>query len=113
MRQLAPDVTLRYFTTVQRAFYAEGRDVTDFGVLVGIAANSLDDVSAFASLLATPEARKAAWADFARARKWGITGFPTLVGDLGDGRLALLASGWTPADVIRRRIASIDSAATG
>ena len=113
MREMHDPGTLNYFTDVQHAFYAEGRDVTDSGVLTDLAASYPVDRSEFRSRLATEEARQVAWKDFSRARTWGISGFPTLVGELVADQLALLARGWTGADVIRSRIASLDSAETG
>lgn len=113
MRGMNQSATLDYFTDVQRAFYADGRDVTDFDVLADIAANHSLDRSEFRSRLETDDARQAAWADFSQARTWGITGFPTLVGELTGDRLALLARGWTKAELIRSRIASLDEAAVG
>lgn len=110
MRETLPDETLSYFTAVQHAFYAEGRDVTDFDVLVEIAASRGVDTQTFASDLSGEEAKKRAWSDFSRARNWGINGFPTLVGDLGDGRLALIARGWTDAATIRDRIQRVAEA---
>lgn len=107
LREIRPTETLDYFTSVQRAFYAEGRDVTDFEVLAEIAGAHEIDPGEFASALGTEEARKRAWADFSQARQWGITGFPTLVGELDDGRLALLARGWTKTEAIESRIASL------
>lgn len=107
MRLRHPDRALEYFTTVQGAFYAEGCDVTDFGVLAELAGGFQVDVAEFRDAVETDEAKAAAWGDFTRARNWGINGFPTLVGELDDGRLALLARGWTEANVIRERIASI------
>lgn len=110
MRDMDEPDTLRYFGEVQRAFYADGRDVTDLEVLTDLASRYPVDQSEFRSRLETEKAKQAAWADFARARNWGISGFPTLVGALTGDRLALLARGWTKADVIRSRIASIDDA---
>lgn len=112
MREMSPPLTLDYFTRVQRAFYAEGEDVTDFDVLGELAEGFEVDKADFRERLATAEAKQAAWADFGRARNWGISGFPTLVGELTGDRLALLARGWTGADVIRSRIGSLDEAAT-
>lgn len=111
MREADAPSTLRYFTSVQQAFYAEGRDITDFGVLAELARRF--EVEGFEERLDSDESQQAAWADFSRARKWGITGFPTLVAELDGDRLALLARGWTKADVIRKRIHSLDEAATG
>lgn len=113
MRDLHQPSALGYFTAIQRAFYAEGRDVTDFDVLAELASAFPIDSSALRSRLGTREARQAAWADFGQARNWGISGFPTLVGELSGDRLALLARGWAPADVIRSRISSLQGAEAG
>jgi putative protein-disulfide isomerase len=107
MREMSPDRTLDYFTEVQMAFYGKGEDVTDFRVLTALTRGYDVDRKQFAASLETEEAKKRAWEDFSKSRNWGISGFPTLVGDLGDGRLALLARGWTPAATIRERIASV------
>lgn len=103
--------TLDYFTDIQMAFYGEGRDVTDFEVLTELTDGYGVNRAEFAAALASDEAKKRAWEDFSRSRNWGISGFPTLVGELGDERLALLARGWTSADTIRDRIRSLGEAA--
>lgn len=107
MRAMDEARALDYFTDVQMAFYGEGRDVTDSGVLTDLAAGYDVDLEQFEAGLGSEEAKKRAWEDFSKARNWGISGFPTLVGELGDGRLALLARGWTAATTIRERIASL------
>jgi putative protein-disulfide isomerase len=112
-RQARPSQTLGYFTNLQNAFYADGRDITDRSVLADLATRHGVDREEFAASLHGDEARQLAWEDFARARNWGITGFPTLVGELGDGRLALLARGWAEAEVIRDRIDTLHQAVAG
>ena len=107
MREMAEEHTLDYLTDIQMAFYGKGEDVTDFEVLTRLAEPYDVDLELFGESLSTDEAKKTAWTDFSRARNWGISGFPTLVGELGDGRLALLARGWTDAATIRSRIASV------
>lgn len=113
LRQARPSQTLGYFTNLQSAFYADGRDITDRSVLADLATQHGVDREEFAASLHGDEARQLAWEDFARARNWGITGFPTLVGELGDGRLALLARGWARAEVIRDRIDTLHQAVAG
>ena len=107
VREDRPEDTLAYFNDIQLAFYGRGEDVTDLKVLAGLAAYHGLDADRFRTDIESETAKKRAWEDFSRARNWGINGFPTLVGELGDGRLALLARGWTTADVIRERIASL------
>ena len=99
--------TLAYFTDIQNAFYADGQDVTDFEVLAALAEKHGADVESFLTTLRTDDAKKRAWEDFSRSRNWGISGFPALIGELEDGRLALLARGWTPASTIRDRITTL------
>jgi len=111
MREMNGDRTLEYFTDVQHAFYGRGEDVTDFEVLTSLTDGYDVDSDAFAAALPTEMAKRRAWEDFSRARNWGISGFPTLVGALEDGRLALLARGWTVADTIRDRIRDLGEAA--
>lgn len=113
MRELDPPSTLSYFTTIQHGFYAEGKDVTDFEVLTDLAKGFAIDTDAFGARLATEEAKKTAWGDFSQSRNWGIGGFPALIGALNDDRLALLAKGWTEADLIRTRIASLGETVAG
>lgn len=112
MRAMNPVTTLDYFTDVQLAFYGRGDDVTDFDVLGDLAGSYDIDHRAFTDALTTEDAKKRAWEDFSRARNWGISGFPTLIGELEDGRLALLARGWTRASTIEERISSVAEAAT-
>lgn len=107
MREMNEPETLDYFNRVQRAFYAESVDVTDLAVLTELARYHDVDLDVFKEELRSEESTKRAWADFTRARNWGISGFPTLVGELTDGRLALLARGWTPAATIQERIKSV------
>lgn len=113
LREMLPGRALDYFTDVQMAFYGRGEDVTDFAVLASLTDGYDIDRDRFTAALEGDEAKKRAWEDFSRARNWGISGFPALVGELGDGRLALLARGWSPASVIRQRIASVSGAAAG
>lgn len=110
MREMNAKATLDYFTDVQMAFYGRGEDVTDFDVLSGLAAGHEVDTDEFGAALMTEEAKQRAWNDFSRSRNWGISGFPTLVGELEDNRLALLARGWTAAETIRDRIRGVAEA---
>lgn len=113
LRDANEDQTLDYFTDIQRAFYAEGQDVTDYDVLADIGQEHGVEREWFRTSLEKEDARKRAWDDFSRSRNWGISGFPTLVAELPEDRLALLARGWTKADLIVTRINSLSEAAAG
>ena len=91
-RRLAPRADLlAVFRAFQHAFYAEGRDTTDGNVLAAIGAAELQrqghDVSAAGFLYTWREPATIAetQADFTRTRKLGVSSFPSLLLDTGDG----------------------------
>ena len=98
MRLLNPVVMLAYFNSVQRAFYAENRDVTSEGVLADIAAEHGLDRDRFLRALATEQARKSTLADFETARASGVTGFPTLYAGDTESGYAMVTTGYRPLD---------------
>ncbi len=91
-RRLAPEADLlAVFRAFQHAFYAEGRDTTDGNELAAIGAAELQrqghDVSAAGFLYTWREPATIAetHGHFTLARKLGVTSFPSLLLDTGDG----------------------------
>ncbi|MGE5337059.1 MAG: DsbA family protein [Gemmatimonadota bacterium] len=85
------------FHAIQRAFYAQGRDVTRADVLAAIHAELTGGSSAeFEQQMGSAAMREATRTDFALAREWEVQGFPTLFAER-DGHYALLAPGYTKA----------------
>jgi len=78
-----------YLGSVQAAFYAENRDVTDQEVLADLATEVGLDREGFLTAFRSEEAKQETWADFGIARRAGITGFPTLLAECRDGQLRL------------------------
>ena len=105
-RTLDTTRALPLYHAIQSAFYREGRDVTSSTVLADIAADVGFERAAFAAALDSDAMRAATRQDFEKAAGWGIRGFPALVIE-HDGTLALLASGFTPADELRARLDSV------
>lgn len=103
MREAGPGLVLPWFAHLQRAFYVEGRDVTDPDVLTDLGRSfageqgegSGPDPDRLAELLIDPEIAERTRADFRLSRRWGIRGFPTLLVRAGD-ELAVAAPGWVP-----------------
>lgn len=93
MRQLAPAETLRFFTDLQRAFYADGIDITQSGAYADLIRGYDMDHAGFLAELVSPEARTRAWADFAAARELGVLGFPTVLLRV-DGGTQVLSRGY-------------------
>ncbi len=98
MRLLNPRVMLSYFNSVQRAFYAENRDVSDENVLADIAAEHGLDRDRFYRALQTEQARKSTLTDFETARASGVTGFPTLYAGDTESGYAMVTTGYRPLD---------------
>jgi putative protein-disulfide isomerase len=97
MRRLAPAAVLPFFQALQRAFYADGVDITDPGTYPPLL--EAHDVAAdeFVAAMTSENGRKEAWQDFFEARSLGATGFPTLLYQ-DDARRAVVSRGFAPAD---------------
>ena len=100
-RLRAPDTALYVLHEIQRAFYAEGRDVTDPATLVEIAAAAMTeagtptDAADFTATWASEQAIRATNDEFMLANRWEVSGFPTLILER-DGQLDLVSSGYVP-----------------
>lgn len=97
MRQLAEQHTLRFLTRVQRAFYAEGVDVTDPTVYEDLLTGFPVDPVEFESTMQSETTKKTTWGDFSLSRTWGVTGFPALLARHGD-QATYLTAGWSSAE---------------
>ena len=95
MRALAPEAELDWFKRLQRAFYAEGIDITDPAVYPDLVAEFPVDSAAFMGALEVEDSRIAAWEDFEEARVLQANGFPTLLLRTGND-LATVTRGYMP-----------------
>jgi putative protein-disulfide isomerase len=84
---------------LQRAFYAEGVDVTDPDVYPSLLDGFEVDRGRFMKLLTSPEMKEKTWQDFAEARRLGVTGFPALLLDEGD-RIVAASPGYVPVETL-------------
>jgi putative protein-disulfide isomerase len=100
-RALAPDAAFAVFGAIQHAFYAEGRDVTQGDVLAETACAALADrgctvdAATFLAQWNSSAMKDATRKDFEQTKRWGVSGFPTLVLER-DGQLDLVVSGYAP-----------------
>lgn len=117
-RDLPSRPALQVFHAIQRAFYAQGRDVTDLQVLAEVGAAALTaagqpiDSAGFFDLLNADATIAATRQDFSQAQRWGIRGFPALLIE-HDAGLHLICSGYTKAAVLMERIGAIGRADQG
>jgi putative protein-disulfide isomerase len=113
VRENAAPLALLMMHAVQRAFYAQGLDVTRGEVLTDIyagvcAAENVSDFdsSAFFADWASEPIREATRNDFALTQEWGIRGFPTLLA-VRDEKPHLVAPGYMKAPGLIERTAAI------
>ncbi len=98
-RMLAPATHLYVLHEIQRAFYAEGKDVTQSEVLASVCATAMTesgypiDEASFLVTWRSGAVIQATNEDFLLANRWGVSGFPTLVLER-DGQLDLVTSGY-------------------
>ena len=104
MRHLAEPATLSFFSRLQRAFYAEGTDITDPAEYPGLVRGFDVDEDAFLAEFGTAAARTRAWEDFAAARDLGVLGFPTVLLDV-DGSTQVLSRGYAAAEFFDNQLA--------
>ena len=105
MREMAPELTFPFFARIQRAFYAEGVDVTQFEAYPSLLDGFAVDAAAFMEVCEHEDSRKTAWRDFATARQWGISGFPTLLART-ENSVRMIARGFTHFDQLKAALAS-------
>ncbi len=99
MRELNEAEALRFFARLQRAFYAEGTDITDPAAYPELLDGFDVDADRFVAMLLSADLRAKTWADFGEARRLGASGFPTLLLDEGD-RMVVASPGYVPAETL-------------
>lgn len=79
-RQLEGDlVSLDFFSTLQKAFYAENLDITDEQLLIDLAVDFGLSAKDFTQVFTDEETKVKTLQDYERAHSIGVTGFPTVV----------------------------------
>lgn len=111
VRATEPARALAYFKRVQRAFYAEGRDTTDAGVLADLAAGEGLDREVFLASHGADAAKEAVRHDFSATQQSGVTGFPTLAVGFPDRRYFLLSAGFARTAELAARLEGIEALA--
>jgi putative protein-disulfide isomerase len=101
MRRDGEELAAAYLTRAQRAFYAEGRDVTSPEVLADLAAELGVECEPFLEQWASDEAKQETWRDYAISQRAGVTGFPTLVaGPNAEGVYGVVTRGFAPGEQV-------------
>jgi putative protein-disulfide isomerase len=112
VRAIAPKAAWPAFQAIQHAFYAEGRDVTDGAVLAEIASAALNAAGSpitaedFQARWKSEQSVLGTYSEFEQIKKWGITGFPTLVLER-NRELNLVTSGFVQMPMLVDKLQAI------
>ena len=101
VRQLKPAAQLSFSSAVQRAVYYDGIDPSDEAAYAMLAAERGIDTAAFVRTFRAAETRAAAAEDFVLSRRYGVTGFPTVVLQNDKGAVAI-ARGYVDGETLER-----------
>ncbi|MFC5147557.1 DsbA family protein [Streptomyces aureoversilis] len=79
LREQAPERTLEFAGALQRAWYVDGRGLSDPETVRAVASGLGVDADAAVAAFADPATRRAAEAEFREVRRLGVDTFPTLL----------------------------------
>lgn len=99
MLDIDPPAALAYFKSVQAAFYAEGRDVTEPQTLATLAEQQGVDPARFSQRFASDEMAQTTRTHFHQTAQIGVRGFPTVILQ-NDDRFEVLTYGYRPLEEI-------------
>ena len=101
LRRHDTELALAFLARAQRAFYAENQDITDPSVLAELAGEFGVERDSFLSLMASEDAKKETWTDYAISQRAGVKGFPTLIaGPNADGAYAAVTRGYAAPEQV-------------
>ena len=106
-RGLAPDLAFALFRRIQRAFYAEGQDVTDAGVLADLAAEVGLERAAFADAFDMDATRDATGLDFMITQQTGVSGFPTVLAGVREQGFHVISAGYAKAETLLPKLDAV------
>ena len=94
-----------YFWKIQRAFYAENSDPTDFHLLRALAGEMGLDGEGFERRFHSQAMKDATMEDFVETRRWGVAGYPSVL--LRHGKeLSVLSRGYMEEEILAPRLES-------
>lgn len=102
VRETVPEMSLGYMHALQKAFYADGQNITQPQVLADVAEKIGLDRKNFEAAFELQSIKDTTSDDFAMVKRWNISGFPTLL--LKQGRkLHVLTIGYAKFDELMSR----------
>ncbi|MEU6146226.1 DsbA family protein [Streptomyces sp. NPDC047081] len=108
LRQVAPDRAAELATALQDIFYVDGLSLSDSATYRKVAEDAGLDADAVVAAFESPQAQRAAEADFHRSVVLGVQGFPTLLAIDGE-HVTPLAYGRATADEVDRQLTALST----
>jgi putative protein-disulfide isomerase len=101
VRREGQELAASYLARAQKAFYAEGRDVTSGEVLADLAEEHGLDRADFLEQWGSEQAKQETWRDYAISQRAGVTAFPTLIGGPNEaGVYGVVTRGYAPPEQV-------------
>ena len=101
VRRQSEELATSYLARAQKAFYAEGQDVTSSEVLADLAQELGLDRTDFFDQWSSETAKQETWRDYAVSQRAGVTAFPTLVGGPSEtGAYGVVTRGYAPPEQV-------------
>jgi len=100
---LNPALAFPYFKGLQKAFYADRKDVTKPSILAALAETQGLAASDFLKMLHSDETHRQTRGHFRQAHQWEVQGFPTVVLQKASA-LSLLTRGYQSLETLRPRL---------
>lgn len=97
------DTAFALFGAIQSAFYAGQHDVTDPAVLTDLAVEVELDAARFRQLFTSDEVKIKTTEQFGQAQRWGVRGFPTVIGQSRKND-TLLTAGYCSFEIFQSRL---------
>lgn len=104
MRRMVPEQAMGFLARIQRAFYADGRDITSAETIEEIAVEHGIDSNNFMDTFSSEETRAETLGDFNVTRQARVPGFPALVAGTGKNALTAITTGFAPWQKIETAI---------
>ena len=106
-REYHPDRTIEFASDLQYAMHYEGRDLTDREAYRHLTEKYEIPVDEFFEKLKTEKYKEAAYYDFALIQQLKVNGFPTVFIQVSEGKLYMIARGYTDLPTIEQRISNV------
>lgn len=102
-----PDCSVAFASDLQYALHFEGRDLTDKEAYRHLLEKYDIDADDFYAKLKSDEYKEKAYYDFSLVKQLQVNGFPTVFLQLEEGKLYMIARGYSDLESLEKRIANI------